>query len=234
MKFNSILLICFLSLAADMFIMRIYAAKARQKYIKIIKNIKNKRQVSPHNAKRNIFNRYLTGFVYWQLRLIGYLPSIRLRRIIYKKVFLMKLSPTSIIHGGVEMLSPWNIKIGNYSIIGNECKLDGRQGIIIKDNVNFSTGVWCWTDQHQVNSRDFSSLDKGSGKIIIENRCWCGPRSMILPGKHMREGSVLCGNGVLTKDTQAFGIYAGVPAIKKGERDNNIDYQLSQDYMPFY
>lgn len=43
---------------------------------------------------------------------------------------------------------PNNIIIGRGSIIGDQAVLDARNGIELGENVNFSTGVWIWTEQH--------------------------------------------------------------------------------------
>ena len=105
----------------------------------------------------------------------------------------MNIGKNVIIYGGAEIRAPWNITIGDGSIIGDESKLDGRNEIIIGKNVNFSTGVWLWTDQHKVNSIKFESLEPSAGKIIIEDRAWLGPRTMVLPGKTIGEGAVIGG-----------------------------------------
>lgn len=217
-------------------IMYIYSSIARRKYIS---NIKQRKNISSHfnvktRPKNNTFKRYLSGLLRYELRLIGNIPSHRVRKFIYSKVFLMKIGKNSIIYGGAEVRAPWNIKIGRNSIIGDEAKLDGRNGLIIKNNVNFSTGVWVWTDQHQVNSRNFESLPIGKGKVIIEDYCWCGPRTIILPGKRLKKGSVVAAGGVLTKNTEEYGIYAGVPACKIAQRNHDINYVLSGSYLPFF
>ena len=81
---------------------------------------------------------------------------------------------------------------------------------------------------HDPQSDEFA--DKG-GPVVIEDRCWIAYRSIILPGIRMAEGSVLGAGSVLTKDTEAFGIYAGVPAVKVGERLKDLSYAL--DFNPW-
>lgn len=212
-------------------IMKCYAIIARKRFLKRYrnKNADNQyvdKKIKVKTSVIKIFNRYLSGLVRYELRLIGNIPSHRIRKFLYKNIFLMKIGKNSVIYGGMEVRAPWNIKIGDNTIIGDESKLDGRNIIIIKNNVNFSTGVWIWTDQHKVNSKDFESLPIGTGKVIIEDYCWCGPRSIILPSKTMKKGSVLAAGGVLTKNTEEFGIYAGVPAQKISERNKDLLYSL--------
>lgn len=234
MKIISIIfLIIFFILFINFMIMNIYSIFARKLFINKIKNKKQNTNINK-TYRINIFKLYLSGLVRYELRLIGNIPSHRIRNFVYKKVFLMKIGTNSIIYGGAEIRSPWNIKIGSNTIIGDESKLDGRNGLIIQNNVNFSTGVWIWTDQHVVNSENFDTLPIGTGKVIIKNYCWCGPRTLILPGKIMEKGSVLAAGGVLTKNTEEFGIYAGIPARKISDRNRNLQYTLSETYLPFY
>lgn len=83
----------------------------------------------------------------------------------------MDISKTAVIYGGFEIRAPWKIKIDDGSVIGDECKLDGRNGIKIGKNVNFSTGVWIWTEQHDINDANFESNNSG-GPVIIRDRAW--------------------------------------------------------------
>ena len=54
--------------------------------------------------------------------------------------------------------------------------------------------------------------------IVIEDDCWVGFGAQIMAGVTMRKGSILAAGGVLTHDTEPYGVYAGVPARKIKER----------------
>lgn len=113
----------------------------------------------------------------------------------------MRIAKSAVLYGGFEIRVPWKIQIGNGSIIGDECKLDGRNGIKIGDNVNFSTGVWIWTEQHDLNDPDFASNKKG-GTIVIEDRAWISSRTVIFPGNRVSEGCVLAAGAVAVKSVE--------------------------------
>ena len=166
------------------------------------------------------------------LFIVSYIPSHTVRNFLYRHIFKVKMGKKVVIYYGAEIRSPWNLEIGDGSIIGDKSILDARKGIKIGKNVNFSTGVWIWTEQHGVNNEDFSCKGQGA-PIIIEDRCWCGPRTIILPGKTMKEGSVLAAGAVLTKDTEPFSINAGVPSKKIGERNRAINYEFSGERLHF-
>ena len=229
-----ILLLIFLNFIT----MYIFSVSARKIHIQRIKNHKYKQQPTAVFKSRpflRTLKRYLSGLVRYETRLTGYIPSQRIRKFLYSKVFLMKLGKNVNIYGGADISHPWNIKIGDNCYIGANSILDGRNGITIKNNVNFSEGVWIWTAQHDVNSETFANKpDLSDAKVVIGDRCWCGPRTIILPGRQMKEGSVLAAGAVLTKDTESFSINAGIPAKKIGERNKNLSYILSNEYLPFF
>ena len=62
----------------------------------------------------------------------------------------------------------------------------------------------------------------------IGNDVWIGDEVTILGGVNIADGSVIGAGAVVTKDTEPYGIYVGVPAKKIGSRfaEEDIDYLL--------
>ena len=56
--------------------------------------------------------------------------------------------------------------------------------------------------------------------IIMERFSAVGSSCVVMPNVVMAEGSVLGANSLLTKSTEAWGIYAGSPAKRIGTRDS--------------
>jgi acetyltransferase-like isoleucine patch superfamily enzyme len=183
-------------------------------------------------VKRRIRN-YLNGLVRYTCLETGKLPSHMMRKLIYKNVFRMKINKSAVIYGGAEIREPYRVEIGEGSIIGDEVKLDGRRSVIIGKNVNFSTGVWIWTEQHDPQCRDFSCPREG-GSVTIGDRAWISCRVTILPGVKVGEGAVVAAGAVLTKDAEPYSIYAGVPAEKIGERNRDLEYFFDGEYLSFW
>lgn len=50
---------------------------------------------------------------------------------------------------------------GAGTVIGDACSLDGRNGIVIGENVNMSTAVYIYTEQHDINDPWFESRNSG-------------------------------------------------------------------------
>ncbi len=193
-----------------------------------VENIKNMKD-PVENKSKSIFqrmNQYLYGWMRYSSILVGRFPSNRVRNWIFRHVFCMKATKNTVINGGCELRSPWNIKAGN-CIIGNNNLLDGRSGIEIGDNVVFGADVRVWTMEHNVNDPWFRVTEDHSLPVKIEDHAWICSGSSILPGARIGKGAVVASRACITKDCEAYGIYGGIPAKKIGERTHDLRYVLS-------
>jgi acetyltransferase-like isoleucine patch superfamily enzyme len=188
---------------------------------------------NPASIVASMIRRTMNGWMTYSLAFTGRIPSHLIRNFIFRHIYGVQLGRKCIIYGGAEMRAPYNIRIGEGSIIGNDSKLDGRNGIVIGSNVNFSTGVWIWTEQHDPQCPYFSCTDKG-GPVIIGDRAWVSCRAVILPRVTIGEGAVIAAGAVVTRDVEPYAIYAGVPAKKIGARNRNLVYELDAPPLPFY
>ncbi len=138
---------------------------------------------------------------------------------------------TGIYLWGAEVRRPEWIEIGEGSVIGNGAVLDGRRGIRIGKNVNFSSGVWIWTVQHNYKDPMFGDV---GGAVEIGDHAWLSCRVTVLPGVSIGEGAVIAAGSVVTKNVDPYWVVGGVPAIKIGERPREIHYSLGDNRpIPF-
>jgi len=74
-----------------------------------------------------------------------------------------------------------------------------------------------------------SKQKEGKYACTIGNDVWIGDEVTILGGVTIADGSVIGAGAVVTKDTEPYGIYVGVPAKKIGSRftEEEIEYLLS-------
>lgn len=177
---------------------------------------------------------FWNGYLRYALFRIGYIPSHAIRNLIYKRVCLIEIGSKAVIYFGAEIRAPQNLKIGEGSIIGDQAILDARNGITIGANVNFSSGVHIWTEQHDHEDPDFKCNSDGSYRVIIEDRAWLGPRTTILRGVTIGVGAVVAAGAVVTKDVAPYMIVGGIPARNIGERSRNLRYEFDGTYIPFY
>lgn len=172
----------------------------------------------------------LHGFKFLLLILIGRLPSHALRLLCYRSLGL-RVGPRSAIYMGAEVRHPKAIEIGSSSVIGHGVILDGRRGIRIGNNVNFSTGVWIWTVQHDPHDPLFGDV---GGPVVVEDDAWLSCRVVVLPNVRIGRGAVVAAGAVVTKDVEPYSIVGGVPAKKIGERTRDLRYDLGSGLpIPF-
>lgn len=173
------------------------------------------------------------SFTFLLFKIVGLIPFHFIRNLFYRYVFWMTIGKKAVIYYGLEARSPWNIKIGEGSIVGDKAIMDARYGIEIGNNVNISSGVWMWTLQHDVNSPIFTSEGTGA-KITINDRAWVSSRTTLLPGSNIAEGVVVAAGAVVTKEiNEPFTVWGGVPAKKIGDRNNNLIYEFSGQHRWF-
>jgi len=182
---------------------------------------------------KHVLGGYVGGFVFYSILRTGKIPFHTLRTFIYRYIYKAKLGENVVIYSGAEVRSPNRLTIGKGSIIGHYSVLDARNFIEIGENVNFSHGVWLWTEQHNHNTPDFSCESSKKKKITIYDRVWLGPKVIVLPGCTIGEGAVVGAGSVVTKDIEPFSINAGIPAKKIGERNRNLNYIFKEKPIPF-
>lgn len=123
------------------------------------------------------------------------------------------------IQSGISIVGFCNISIGNGSGIGRNAYLFANAEIIIGDNVMIAPEVIIHTSNH-IMKREVPMIEQGSNHIPVKigNDVWIATRVVILSGVNIADGCVIAAGAVLTKNTEPYCIYAGVPAVKIGSR----------------
>ena len=174
----------------------------------------------------SFFLPYVYGWMRLWIVICGKLPSHRLRNILYRCVFNMKITKNTVIYAGCELRSPWNIH-ADRCVISTNCILDGRRGIWIGQDVVFGSGVHVWTEEHDINDPWFAVNMDNAMPVKIAAHAWICSDSTILPGVNIEEGVVVASRACVTKGCEAFGVYGGIPAKKIKERNRKLKYQLN-------
>ena len=162
------------------------------------------------------------------------MPSHRLRMWIYRHVLRADLAQNVVIYFGVEIRSADKLHIGEGSIVGDNCVLDARNGIIIGKNVNLSSEVHVWTEQHDYRSATFASYGTADMQVKIDDYAWIGSNTILLPRVKIGEGAVVCAGAVVTKDVPPYSVVAGVPAKVIARRPQNLTYSFNGGHSHFY
>ncbi len=164
--------------------------------------------------------------VLFKLNLVSHLiPLHSVRKFVFR-LFGVKIGKNSFIHMRTRFFYPAGISIGDGTIIGDACFLDGRKSLKIGNNVDIATGVMIYNSEHDVHSEDFKPIEE---PVEIEDYVFIGPRAIILPGVKIGRGAVVAAGAVVTSNVKEFEIVGGVPAKVIGERKNkNPRYKLGR------
>lgn len=159
------------------------------------------------------------------LRWVGYIPSHILRKLIYK-LSGVKIGKGSAIHMWANFFNPKGLVIGEDTIVGDRCFLDGRDKLRIGNHVDIASQVLIYNSEHDINDEKFKAI---VAPVEIGDYCFVGPRVIILPGVKIGNGAVIAAGAVVTKDVEPFKIVGGVPAKEIGERKlKDLHYRLGR------
>lgn len=149
----------------------------------------------------------------------GYYFSNKLRGF-FLKLFLNKCGKKFILNKEVVIESPNNIIIGNNVQINTRCWISGGGGLEIGNNVLIGPHTVIHSANHNYKNKSVLISQQGHslGKVTIEDDVWIAANCTIVPGVTIAKGCVIGAGAVVTKNTEPYGIYVGVPAKKIGER----------------
>ncbi|HPD45180.1 MAG TPA: acyltransferase [Candidatus Woesebacteria bacterium] len=176
-----------------------------------------------------ILNRLQTIILeFWLLilRIVGHIPSHMIRKFFYLLSGVKMNYFKSTIHIGANFFKPSGITIGQDTIIGDHCFLDGRAPLKIGNHVGIASQVLIYNDEHDINSPTYGN---SFGPVEIGDYVFIGPRVIILPGVKIGRGAVIAAGAVVTKNIPDFEIWGGVPARKIADRQiKNPSYKLGR------
>jgi acetyltransferase-like isoleucine patch superfamily enzyme len=148
------------------------------------------------------------------------------------------------------------IEIGDNSRIDDFCVVSGRvtigrnvhvavfcnvaggaEGVTLADFSGLAYGCYVFSQ-----SDDYTGLSMSNPTVparykketrravLIGRHCIVGAKSLVLPGVTMAEGGALGAMSMLTKSTEAWAVYFGIPAKKIKKRKKDL-LELEQEYL---
>lgn len=151
--------------------------------------------------------------IYWlaiaAANLTGNIRIHSVRHYLYRHLYKVGLPGDSIIYSHCIFIEPWGVKLGHHTVVGDHCRLDGRSGIFVGNNVDVSSETNIFTWEHDIESPTF---DTKGGPVVIGDWAYIGTRVTILPGVTIGEGAVVASGAVVTKDVEPWIMVGGVPA----------------------
>src|SRR3989338_6081585 len=121
------------------------------------------RELTGKEAAKKAVNRGINILLDFQLMLLALIgctvPFHSIRKLAYRLAGV-KIGKNSYIHMGARFYLPINITIGNGTIIGDHCFLDGRAKLTIGDNVDIASQVLIYNSEHDVHSQHFDPIEQ--------------------------------------------------------------------------
>jgi maltose O-acetyltransferase len=132
------------------------------------------------------------------------------------RVRLLRRLGLTIGDGAVILSHCWwggrEVTVGRDVFIGTRCLFDTTAPITIGDRVAIAAEVSIVTGNHRLGPSHHRTGADDARAVVIEEGCGIGARAVILPGVTVRRGCVIGAGSVVAADTDADGLYLGVPA----------------------
>ena len=118
-------------------------------------------------------------------------------------------------------LTKESISLGKSIRISENVKIDCSSPLSIGDNVWISEDVSILNHNHIIDAKrwkESKKIEKTQG-LVLEEDCWIGAGSIILPQVSViGKGAIVGAGSVVTKNIEPYTVVAGNPACKIGDR----------------
>lgn len=121
-----------------------------------------------------------------------------------------------------------NFYLGKYSsietdcIIGDNVIIANHVGIVGRYDHNYQQVGVPVRLAMQMHDADYDW--KGKDELtVIGNDVWIGYGAIVMSGVHVADGCIIASGAVVTKDTEPYTIYGGVPAKKLSDRFETME-----------
>ncbi len=176
-------------------------------------NIKSNRKIQKYKRIELILRIiWMLGFV-----LFRFSPRTFFRwRSFLLRSFGAKVGHNVHIYNSAKIYMPWNLEIGNWSAIGEECLIYNLGKVIIGEKTTISHRAHICAGTHDYSD---SELPLIKPPINIGDMAWICADAFVGPDVTVGEGAVVGARAVVTKNVDSWSIVAGNPAcfIKKRE-----------------
>ena len=136
------------------------------------------------------------------------------RRILLRS-FGAKIGKDVKIRSSAKITYPWNLTVGDYSWIGDECVLYNLAQITIGDNAVISHKSYLNTGGHRY---DKVSYDIFAEPVVIGDECWITTDVYVAAGITIGKGTIVGARSSVLKDLPGGMICVGTPAKPIKER----------------
>ena len=151
------------------------------------------------------------------LKIIFSLPRYRLLNMIKAQILKIrgaKIGKRVVFYPDIWIMTGKNLVIGDDVDIAYGVLITSDGGVEIGERTLIGYRTQILSSNHNIpeNKEKIFFAGHEAKKVLIEKDVWIGANCLILPGVSIREGAVVAGGSVVTKDVPPFAIIGGVPA----------------------
>ena len=125
------------------------------------------------------------------------------------RIFGAKVGKNVNIYPSAIIYMPWNLKIGDFSSIGEWALIYSIGKIDIGRAVTISHKAQLCSATHEYENPKLPLIKK---KIVINDFAWICTDAFIGPGCDVGEGSIIGAKSVVLKNIDKWGVFVGNPA----------------------
>jgi len=134
---------------------------------------------------------------------------IPLLRTTILRLFGARMGRSSQIAASVQILRPWDLRVGDGCVIGPRVHLYNLAEMVIGNDVMISQDAYICGGTHDYTDPTLPLVRR---KVVIGDYAWIAAGAFIGPGITIGEGAVVGARAVVTRDVEPWTIVAGNPA----------------------
>ena len=135
------------------------------------------------------------------------------------RCFGARLGPGCTFYPASKVWAPWNLECADCVVAADGVEIYNPAPMRFGSHAILSQGAFVCGATHDYDDPRFPLL---AYAMDFGAYSWVCARASVGPGVSMGEGSVLGLGSVATRDLEAWGVYAGVPAVKVKERKRPV------------
>jgi putative colanic acid biosynthesis acetyltransferase WcaF len=141
-------------------------------------------------------------------------------RTLLLRMFGATMGPNCHFYPGSRVWAPWNLVCADQVTAGDGAEIYNPAPVRLGSHAILSQGAYLCGATHDFDDPAFPLL---AFAMEVGPYAWICARACVAPGVNVGEGAVLGLASVATRDMEAWGVYAGSPAVKVKERKRVID-----------
>jgi putative colanic acid biosynthesis acetyltransferase WcaF len=163
---------------------------------------------------KNKLSRLVWGVVWCLLFRPSPRPCFGWRRFLLK-VFGAKLATTAAVYPSAKIWAPWNLEMGERSVLGDYVDCYSVDRVFIEADVTVSQYAYLCCASHDIES---PNRDLVHQPIYLNRGSWVFAAAFVGMGVTVGEGAVVAARSVVVKNVEPYTVIGGNPAKLIKER----------------